>query len=98
MLRKSLLKPMEVAMRRRHTLICAAVGLVCLFGLAANVVSQNQPPPANQQKQPQWAMNATIIEACSCPMFCQCYFDTKPAAHGAGGAHAGHGDAHAGHG
>ena len=26
-------------------------------------------------------MNATIIEACSCPMFCQCYFNTKPAAH-----------------
>ena len=30
---------------------------------------------------PNWAMNATIIEACTCPMFCQCYFDTKPAAH-----------------
>jgi hypothetical protein len=28
-----------------------------------------------------WAMNATIIEACSCPMFCPCYFATKPAAH-----------------
>jgi hypothetical protein len=36
-----------------------------------------------------WHMNATIIEACSCPMFCQCYFDSKPAAHG--GAHAQHG-------
>jgi hypothetical protein len=30
-------------------------------------------------------MNATVIEACSCPMFCQCYFNTKPA------GHAGHG-------
>ena len=39
---------------------------------------------------PDWSFNATIIEACSCPMFCQCYFDTKPAAHGAGGAHEGH--------
>lgn len=28
-----------------------------------------------------WAMNATVIEACSCPMFCQCYFNTEPAAH-----------------
>ena len=28
-----------------------------------------------------WSMNATIIEACSCPMFCQCYFAPKPAAH-----------------
>jgi hypothetical protein len=32
-----------------------------------------------------WAMNATIIEACSCPMFCQCYFNTKPASTSGGG-------------
>jgi len=36
----------------------------------------------------EWSLNATIIEACSCPMFCQCYFSTKPAAHA---------DAHEGH-
>lgn len=30
---------------------------------------------------PKWRVNATVIEACSCPMFCQCYFNTKPAAH-----------------
>ncbi|HJZ12699.1 MAG TPA: DUF1326 domain-containing protein [Acidobacteriota bacterium] len=30
---------------------------------------------------PDWHMNATAIEACSCPMFCQCYFNTAPAAH-----------------
>lgn len=35
----------------------------------------------NAKKTPHWAMNSTIIEACTCPMFCQCYFDTKPAAH-----------------
>lgn len=29
----------------------------------------------------EWAMNATVIEACSCPMFCQCYFNTAPAGH-----------------
>lgn len=29
----------------------------------------------------EWAMNATVIEACTCPMFCQCYFATQPAAH-----------------
>jgi hypothetical protein len=28
-----------------------------------------------------WHMNATVIEACTCPMFCQCYFASKPAAH-----------------
>lgn len=39
---------------------------------------------------PDWSMNATIIEACSCPMFCQCYFNTKPS------GHAGHSDQHGG--
>jgi hypothetical protein len=28
-----------------------------------------------------WSINATIIEACSCPMFCQCYFEARPASH-----------------
>ena len=28
---------------------------------------------------PAWDFNATIIEACSCPMFCQCYFNSRPA-------------------
>jgi Protein of unknown function (DUF1326) len=40
--------------------------------------------------EPQWSMNATTIESCSCPMFCQCYFATSPAGHhehGAGEAH-----------
>jgi hypothetical protein len=35
---------------------------------------------------PDWALNATAIEACSCPMFCQCYFNTQPAAHNHAGA------------
>lgn len=30
---------------------------------------------------PNWSLNATIIEACSCPMFCQCYFTPAPAGH-----------------
>jgi len=37
----------------------------------------------------QWAMNATVIEACSCPMFCQCYFNASPS------SHADHGSSHA---
>jgi len=28
-----------------------------------------------------WALNATVIEACTCPMFCQCYFASEPAGH-----------------
>ena len=38
-----------------------------------------------------WSMNATVIEACSCPMFCQCYFGTKTAGHQ---HHHGHGSEH----
>ena len=41
-------------------------------------------------KSPVWSMNATAIEACSCPMFCQCYFATKPAAHATSVDHGGH--------
>src|SRR5712691_1004869 len=49
--------------------------------------------PANDQKAatPDWSMNATAIEACSCPMFCQCYFNPAPAGHS---EHQGHGSAH----
>src|SRR5438128_6397287 len=36
---------------------------------------------AEKAAEPDWSLNTTIIEACSCPMFCQCYFNTKPAAH-----------------
>src|SRR5262245_55899828 len=53
--------------------------------------------PAKDAKMagPAWSMNATIIGACSCPMFCQCYFSTKPASHAKMSGHEGH--AHAGH-
>ena len=40
---------------------------------------------ATGETDAEWAMNATIIEACSCNMFCQCYFNGEPT------AHAGHG-------
>jgi hypothetical protein len=37
-----------------------------------------------------WTFNATIIEACSCPMFCQCYFNSEPAEHHGHGGAGGH--------
>ncbi|PYQ42666.1 MAG: hypothetical protein DMF77_12205 [Acidobacteria bacterium] len=39
---------------------------------------------------PSWSVNATAIEACSCPMFCQCYFNSMPAAHHDHGGEAKH--------
>jgi len=53
--------------------LAAALALVLLLGAAAYI--------AASPGTPQWAMNATAIEACSCPMFCQCYFNTEPAGH-----------------
>jgi len=60
-----------------RTLLFAACAVVLL------------PLAASAAEKSDWRMNATLIEACSCPMFCQCYFSTKPA------AHAGHGGDHA---
>lgn len=70
----------------RSLVFAAAIAALPALALAAD-------------KKPEWSMNATIIEACSCPMFCQCYFATKPAGHATKAAdHAGHDHgAHAGH-
>ena len=42
-------------------------------------VAANAPTAA--QTPASWDFNATIIEACSCTMFCQCYFNTEPSDH-----------------
>jgi hypothetical protein len=49
---------------------------------------------ATSAAPPAWTMNATAIEACSCDMFCPCYFNPRPTAHTNEGAHAGHGSGH----
>src|SRR5437899_1978316 len=64
--------------------------LSCCALLAIPLLSATAFAAEQAGKNPDWSMKATIIEACSCPMFCQCYFDDKPAAH-AGGEHAQHG-------
>ena len=49
----------------------ALLAVVALLGISAGHTS----PAAD------WAINATAIEACSCPHFCICYFNSHPAAH-----------------
>ena len=72
----------------RYTMLAAVAAALAGAGLAASA-----PAPAPAGGGPEWAANMTAIEACSCPMFCQCYFNTQPAAHagheghGAGGQH-----------
>ena len=72
----------------RNTLPPAAAVLVGLAALLPAPASSQAPDAAD------WAMNSTVIEACSCPMFCQCYFNAKPAGHAAGAGHEGHGAQH----
>lgn len=64
-----------------RVLTLTAVAL--LFGIAGSIAG------GGEGAKPAWHMNASIIEACSCPMFCQCYFTDKPAGH-----HSGHGEEH----
>lgn len=49
------------------------------FGAAVLLVLSPTRPLVSQTTD--WAMNATVIEACTCPMFCQCYFASQPAGH-----------------
>jgi uncharacterized protein DUF1326 len=72
----------------RRTL--AVTGAFCLSLLALAVGTRTPVRAADAD----WAANMTVIEACSCPMFCQCYFNTKPAAHATGGEHSHHGSTH----
>jgi len=58
-------------MKLRILLLAAVLVTVSAAGVYA----------VNKEFTPDWSLNATIIEACSCPMFCQCYFDHKPASH-----------------
>ena len=59
---------------------------VLLLGIA-----RLAPLSTRAAETPQWSMNATAIEACSCPMFCQCYFNASPAGHS---GHEGHAQEH----
>jgi hypothetical protein len=59
------------------TFILILVFFGLMFVMAGSTVAQED----KSSPSPDWAFNTTIMEACSCPMFCQCYFNTQPAAH-----------------
>src|SRR5215475_9230184 len=56
-------------------------GVQGLMMLALAVLGTSSAKAEQQNDQTDWSFNATIIEACSCPMFCPCYFNTTPATH-----------------
>jgi len=73
--------------RSTLALLSSAVALagivVALSAFAPAAPVAPAAPAAARSAEPlaDWHMNATIIEACSCPMFCQCYFNPMPADH-----------------
>lgn len=62
----------------RRVILAVFLGLLILAGVVYAQVSKQEAAPAG--KTP-WHLKATIIEACSCPLFCPCYFNLKPAHH-----------------
>jgi hypothetical protein len=73
---------MKNGVSRRAFLEVAASGAI-VGGLNSGL----RPAIAHAQAKPAqsaWSLNATIIEACSCTMFCPCYFSTEPSAHAHG--------------
>ena len=68
--------------------VSAAAVLLALALAAMAQERTGQARTAAAEAKPAWSLNATAIEACSCPMFCQCYFNDEPADHsGHGGTH-----------
>lgn len=79
-------------MRNFRTYYLLAAGLLLLTVAMTTSSQMTSPKQSTQAKTAsEWDFNATIIEACSCPMFCQCYFNSKPASHH---GHAGGGSEH----
>lgn len=59
--------------------IITASLVILLFGTAFLIYQPDEAQP--EVHQTEWSLNATAIEACTCPMFCQCYFNMEPASH-----------------
>jgi len=55
--------------------ILAAVSLAAAVGVAATTRA------GASDDNRSWHLKASVIQACSCPMVCPCYFSTEPAAH-----------------
>ena len=67
---------MQNQLSRRLFLQIAASGAV-IAGLGQRMRSR-LAQAQGRTAGPDWSLNATIIEACSCTMFCPCYFSTVP--------------------
>jgi hypothetical protein len=64
---------------------------VLLLSPVGGGAQERGSPRAAGQREPEWAINMSNIEACSCHVFCPCYFVGQPSPASAGGGHANHG-------
>jgi hypothetical protein len=69
---------------RRSFLQTAAAGAIASELAVRPAFAEQRASTRSAQARPEWALKATVIEACSCNMFCPCYFSTVPSAHGHG--------------
>lgn len=76
-------------MRKQRTIVLFVALAASLMLTVATSGQMTSEKKAMDKSASDWAMNATIIEACSCPMFCQCYFNSQPASHHGHGAQGG---------
>lgn len=73
-------------MEKSKSFLSSPYGLLAILALVV-IGLGHAAARQGEAAEPAWSLNATIIEACSCPMFCQCYFNPKPAAHSGHGEH-----------
>jgi hypothetical protein len=66
--------------RRAFLQVAASGAIASGFDLSPSTIYRQAQPASSSD----WALDATIIEACSCTMFCPCYFGTVPSGHGHG--------------
>ena len=69
----------------RPRLFLSGILALGLGGMIFHANSEAAKDAATAASSKKWSMTATIIEACSYPMCCQRYFNTKPSAHSHGG-------------
>jgi hypothetical protein len=52
-----------------------ATALLFIPSIICTALGQKSAP-----SEPDWSVNMTVMETCSCPVFCQCFFTGKPPA------------------
>ena len=72
-------------MQKQRLVIMIRYSLVTLvLGVLSSLIANDcftATQEAKSSAMPDWSLNAAIIEGCSCPMLCQCYFGNKPEVH-----------------